>query len=135
MPQQLAFRQRRRPFEQRLKTRNPFWTISGGFVNDVAVNIRLLLQLHFDDRLVGVTRSGQPETTHLPRMNASNHLRRAVSSSMGEKRGFVSAIIAKERLRCLLRLLVECGWDIALMTPPVRVGRFDVGANQPVGHL
>ena len=50
MPQQLAFRKRRCLFEQRTKTRNPFWTISAGSVSYTTVSIHILLEFHSDNR-------------------------------------------------------------------------------------
>ena len=49
MPQQLAFRKSGCPFEQRLKARNPFWTISTGSVSYGTVSIHILLEFHSDN--------------------------------------------------------------------------------------
>ena len=46
--------------------------------------------------------------TYLPRMNASNHLRRAVSSLTRETKGIVLAITAKDELQFLFRVIVGC---------------------------
>ena len=56
--------------------------------------------------------------TYRPRMNASNHLRRAVSSLTRGIKGIVLAINAKDELQFLFRVLVGC------------VVKFNVGATQ-----
>ena len=50
--------------------------------------------------------------TYLLRMNASNHLRRAVSSLTREKKGIVLAITEKDKLQFLLRVLVGCNGQV-----------------------
>jgi hypothetical protein len=67
--------------------------------------------------LVEVRKGGSKRAGHLPRVNASNHLRRAVSSLAREKTGLGSDITARCRLQCLIGVLVECGaagsmWEV-----------------------
>ena len=67
-------------------------------------------------------------TPHLPRMNASNHLRHAVSSLTREEKGIVSVITAKDKLQFLFRVLVGCSGQ-------VQRGRFAGSAWNPVSLI
>ena len=62
--------------------------------------------------LVGITRWTQQEAPHLPRMNASNHLRRAVSSLARERQALIPSITMKDRLQCLFKVLVGCSGQV-----------------------
>ena len=70
-------------------------------------------------------KGGSKRTGYLPCMNASNHLRRAVSSLTRENMRLGSAITANDRPQCLLKVLVECGGPGQLW----EVGKSDEGAQ------
>ena len=80
----------------------------------IAVSIRLLLQFHSNDRFSKnyVRDGGSKRTRHLRRMNASNHLKRAVSSLTRGKMGLGSAVIAKDRSQCLFSVVVDRGGQV-----------------------
>ena len=86
----------------------------------VAFSIRLLFQFHSDGRFSRNYAMSRKRTLYLPRMNASNDLRRAVSSLTREEKGFSSAIAARDKLQFLFRVLAGCGGQ-------VQRGRFSVG--------
>src|SRR5258706_15372759 len=81
----------------------------------VAVGIRSLLQFDSSDRFSKNYAGRSKRTLHLPRMNASNHLRCAVSSLTREAKGIVSVIAAKDRLQFLIKVLVVAvvGFNVA----------------------
>ena len=51
-------------------------------------------------------------TPYLPRMNASHHLRHAVSSLTRERKVIVMAITVKDKLQILFRVLVGCSGQV-----------------------
>ena len=77
-------------------------------MNYAAVDIRLLLQFHSDDRFSKNIRGHTKRIPHLLRMNASNHSRRADSSLTREAKGIVLAIKVKDKFQFVLRVLVGC---------------------------
>ena len=56
-------------------------------------------------------------------MNASNHLRRAVSSLTRERKGPSSAITTKDRLQCLFRVLFGVVGRFNVCEAPFQCGR------------
>ena len=71
----------------------------------VAVSIRLLLQFHSDDPF---SKNYARRIPHLPRINASNHSRRAVSSLTREEMGIILAIGVKVGCQFAFRVPVGC---------------------------
>ena len=65
----------------------------GRFVDNAAVGIHLLLQFDSDDdRFSKHHLMDAARALHLPRINASNHLRRAISSLAREKKALAPSI-------------------------------------------
>src|SRR5258706_1731389 len=84
----------------------------------VAVGIRSLLQFDSSDRFSKNYAGRSKGTPHLPRMNASNHLRCAVSSLTRGAKGIVTAISMQDQFQFVFRVLVGA------------VVRFNVGGTQ-----
>ena len=88
--------------------------LSGGSVGGswtmAAVSLRLLLQFDSGNRFS--RNYAMERIPHLPRMNASNHLRRAVSSLTREAKGIVFAINMKDRFQFAFWVLVGCSGQV-----------------------
>ena len=80
----------------------------------VAASIRSLFQFHSDDQFSSsyAMDAASKRTPHLLRMNASNHLRHAISSLTRETKVVVMAITAKDKFQFLFRVLVGCSGQV-----------------------